>query len=187
MCICCYRAIDDLYTLAEMDGNLWQAHNIVQLLDESTTDFRQVSSCSLASRCHLHTASPAATICSQPCILFPLQLQAFLQSQGCSDSGIHETGAWPTRMPQSSPRQCSLPCAHSSLPDLHGHPLSRPLWSTSPHSTTVCHSMSPTHSRMKKEHSCSHCPGLLLCMEARNMMPHCGIISSTLVITPSGT
>lgn len=57
MCICCYRAIDDLYTLAEMDGNLWQAHNIVQLLDESTTDFRQVSSCSLASRCHLHRAS----------------------------------------------------------------------------------------------------------------------------------
>ena len=26
-----------------MDGNLWQARNIVQLLDESTADFRQVS------------------------------------------------------------------------------------------------------------------------------------------------
>ena len=25
-----------------MDGNLWQARNIVQLLDESTADFRQV-------------------------------------------------------------------------------------------------------------------------------------------------
>ena len=40
----CHRAVDDLYTLAEMDGNLWQARNIVQLLDESTADFRQVSS-----------------------------------------------------------------------------------------------------------------------------------------------
>ena len=39
-----HRAVDDLYTLAEMDGNLWQARNIVQLLDESTADFRQVSS-----------------------------------------------------------------------------------------------------------------------------------------------
>lgn len=40
----CHRAIDDLYTLAEMECNLWQARNIVQLLDESTADFRQVSS-----------------------------------------------------------------------------------------------------------------------------------------------
>ena len=39
----CFRAIDDLYTLSEMDGNLWQARNIVQLLDESTADFRQVT------------------------------------------------------------------------------------------------------------------------------------------------
>ena len=40
----CHRAIDDLYTLAEMECNLWQARNIVQLLDESTADFRQVGS-----------------------------------------------------------------------------------------------------------------------------------------------
>ncbi|DBA76621.1 TPA: hypothetical protein ACH3X2_008668 [Trebouxia sp. C0005] len=70
------RAVDDLYTLTEMDGNLWQARNIVQLLDESTADFRQ--------------------------------LQAFLQSQGCKEGGIHESGAWPTRKPQSSPRHGEL-------------------------------------------------------------------------------
>ncbi|KAL0051384.1 hypothetical protein WJX82_006453 [Trebouxia sp. C0006] len=70
------RAVDDLYTLTEMDGNLWQARNIVQLLDESTADFRQ--------------------------------LQAFLQSQGCKEGGIHESGAWLARKPQSSPRHGKL-------------------------------------------------------------------------------
>ncbi len=43
------RAVDDLYTLTEMDGNLWQARNIVQLLDESTADFRQVCPVSCAT------------------------------------------------------------------------------------------------------------------------------------------
>ena len=33
-----------------------------------------------------------------------LQLQAFLQSQGCKEGGFHESGAWPARQPQSSPR-----------------------------------------------------------------------------------
>ena len=32
-----------MYTLSEMEQNLWQARNIVQFLDESTADFRQVS------------------------------------------------------------------------------------------------------------------------------------------------
>ncbi|KAL0033380.1 hypothetical protein WJX77_006860 [Trebouxia sp. C0004] len=70
------RSIDDLYTLTEMDGNLWQARNIVQLLDESTADFRQ--------------------------------LQAFFQSQGCKEGGMHGSGAWPARKPQLSPRHGEL-------------------------------------------------------------------------------
>ena len=46
-CIGACRTIDDMYTLSEMEQNLWQARNVVQLLDESTADFRQVSCCSV--------------------------------------------------------------------------------------------------------------------------------------------
>lgn len=43
---------------------------------------------------------------SDNCVEY-VQLQAYLQSQGCNDSGVHEAGAWPSRKPQSSPRHAA--------------------------------------------------------------------------------
>lgn len=127
-------------------------------------------------------------------MLFPVQLQAFLQSQGCSDSGVHETGAWPTRMPQSSPRQRSLPVLKSSLPD-HAWPLtlaSAALCKTSHLTqTAICSSQttsstSATHARrVAVILAATNHFGLLPVREAHDMMPSCGNISSTLVITLS--
>ena len=102
--MCCHRAIDDLYTLAEMDGNLWQARNIVQLLDESTTDFRQVSSClnlecdCLVRETYTHHAEVTSfEICS--CKPFfrakDAMTMAFMRREhGPHESLSHHPGTW---------------------------------------------------------------------------------------------
>ena len=105
-----YRAIDDLYTLAEMDGNLWQARNIVQLLDESTADFRQVSTrpspdqaCSVRVMYANHVEPSSCVMCS--CKPFFRAKDAMTMAFMKRELGLHESLSHPPGI-----CQCQLTC-----------------------------------------------------------------------------
>ena len=69
-----HRAVDDLYVLCEVDGNVEQTRNVIQLLDESTADFRQ------------------------------LQTRLRAQEEYEQNEGRRKGIAWPVRQTQTSPQ-----------------------------------------------------------------------------------